>query len=162
MWSLERWLSRTFVVKAVYGLVAVIAVIQVIEEHPPVPWRGALTLFGTTLGVALVDAYIETINLMFSERRGPTRTELLEVWRAVRPVLVGAQAPTLVLLLAVFGVLSIERAILLADVVAQLLLFVYGLRVGQAVYRQPLRQLASGVLLLAIGLFVSAIKAVFH
>ncbi len=64
MWSLESFMGKTFVAKAIYGLIAVMAVLQVIDEHPPVPWRGAATLFGTTLGVTLLDAYIETITLM--------------------------------------------------------------------------------------------------
>ncbi len=76
-------------------------------------------------------------------------------------MLIGAQAPTLVLL-SVFGLLSIEWAITVAQVVALVLLFTYGWRVGQTVHRHPLRQLTSGVLLLATGLLVSAIKAVFH
>lgn len=162
MWRLEPFISKAFIAKAIYGLIAVMAVLQVIDEHPPVPWRGAATLFGTTLGVALVDAYIETITFMFSRQRGPSRTELREVWHAFLPVLVGAQAPTLVLLLAVFGILSIERAISVAQVVALLLLFAYGWRVGQTVHKHPLRQLISGVVLLTIGLLVSGIKAVFH
>jgi hypothetical protein len=58
--------------------------------------RGALTLFGTTLAVALVDTYAETIaGMLFRQRRLP-RTELREIWHGVAPVLVGAQAPTLV------------------------------------------------------------------
>jgi hypothetical protein len=41
---------------AIYGLVTVLAVLVVMADHPPVAWQGAVTLFGTTLAVALVDA----------------------------------------------------------------------------------------------------------
>ena len=34
------------------------------EEHPPEAWRGALTLFGTTLAVALAENYAEIIARM--------------------------------------------------------------------------------------------------
>jgi len=42
MWSLEP-LTKTFVAKAIYGLIAVMAVLRY-RRAPPVPWRGAATL----------------------------------------------------------------------------------------------------------------------
>lgn len=158
----DRSTSRTAVAKAIYGLITVLAVLVVMDDHPPVAWRGAVTLFGTTLAVALVDTYAETVAGMLSLQRGPSRGELREIWRDVSPVLVGAQAPTLVLLVAAFGLLSVERAITVALWVAFLLLFGYGWRVGTILHRRRLPQLLNGLALVAIGGLVVGIKAAFH
>lgn len=109
---------RAAAAKAIYGLVTVLAVLVTMEDHPPVAWRGAITLFGATLAVALVDTYSETIAGMLSSQRRLSRDELREIWRDVSPVLVGAQAPTLILLVSAIGLFSVERAITIAEVVA--------------------------------------------
>lgn len=155
-------LNDTAVAKAIYGLMTVLAVLVVMDDHPPVPWRGAITLFGTTLAVALVDTYAETVAGMLSHQRRPSRGELREIWRDVSPVLIGAQAPTLVLLSAAIGLIPVERAITVAEGVAFLLLFGYGWRVGTTLHRNRFPQLLSGLLLVAIGGLIIGIKAAFH
>ncbi len=158
----EQWLSRTSVAKATDGLITVLAVLAVLDEHPPVAWRGAVTLSGTTLAVALVDTYAETIAGMLAHQRRLTTTELREIWRDVSPGLVGAQAPTLVLLPSAFGLFPVERPPAIAEVVAFLLLFGHCWRVGKTLYQHWLRQLISALGFVVIGRFIVAVKAVFH
>jgi len=148
--------------KAIYGLITVLAVLVVMQQHPPVAWRGAVTLFGTTLAVALVDAYAATISAMLSQRRALADEEKSAIWRSVVPVMAGAQAPTFVLLLSALGLYTVERAITGAEIVVVLFLFGYGLRVGQLLHQHWLRQLISGMALVAIAGLVVAIKALFH
>jgi len=124
--SSEPRVSRAFVSRAVYGLISVLAVLQAMELHPPSAVEGAITLFGTTLAVALVDAYADSIAEMISRQRSLSRAELYEIGREVTPVLVGAQAPTLIFILAEVGLFSVEPAIWLAQAVAILMLFGYG------------------------------------
>jgi hypothetical protein len=143
-------------------LITVLAVLVVLGEHPPAPWRGAVTLFGTTLAVALVDAYAAMIAGMMSRQRALADEERGAIWHSVVPVMAGAQAPTLVLVLSAFGLYSVERAITIAEVVVVLFLFGYGLRVGQLLHQHWLRQLLSGVALVAIAGVVVAIKVLFH
>lgn len=158
----DRLPSKHFVAKAIYGLIAVLAVLVTMEDHPPVAWRGAVTLFGTTLAVALADLYSETIGRTLSHQRRPSRTELREIWHDVSPVLIGAQVPTLVLLLSATGLFSTRTAIFIAEVLANLLLFGYGWRAGQAQHRHWFRQLMSALFLVAIGGLIVGIKALFH
>lgn len=154
--------SKTAVAKAIYGLITVLAVLVVMDDHPPAAWRGAVTLFGTTLAVALVDTYSETIAGMLAHQRRPSRGELRAIWHDVSPVLVGAQAPTMVLLAAAFGLLSVGLALTVAEAVAFVLLFGYGWRVGTTLHRNRLPQLLSGLGLVAIGGLIVGIKAAFH
>ena len=158
----DRLASKPAVAKAIYGLITVLAVLVVMDDHPPPAWRGAVTLFGTTLAVALVDTYAETIAGMLSHQRRPSRRELRGIWHDVSPVLLGAQAPTLVLLAAAFGLLSVGRALTIAEAVAFCLLFGYGWRVGTTLHRNRLPQVLSGLGLVAIGGLIVGIKAAFH
>jgi hypothetical protein len=77
-------------------------------------------------------------------------------------VLVGAQAPTVVLLLSVLGLFPVERAIAIAEVVALLFLFGYGWRVGQTLHEDWKRRLISGLLLVLVGALIVGFKAAFH
>ena len=132
------------------------------EEHPPSAWRGAVILFGTTLAVAMLDTYTETVAGMLFQGRRLTHAEVHAIWHDVSPVMVGAQVPTLVLLLSALGFFSVERAITIAEVVCVLFLFGYGYRVGQLLHERWFQQLASGLLLVAIGGLIVGIKALVH
>lgn len=158
----EQSVSHAPVSKAIYGVITVLAVLQALEIQPPSAWRGTVILFGTTVAVALVDAYCESIAAMLTERHRLSGRDLRTIVRDVTPVLAGAQGPTLLLLLSAFGLLSVASAISLAQVVAFVLLFGYGWRVGQLLHEHWLRQLASGLVLVAIGGLAVGIKTVFH
>jgi hypothetical protein len=132
------------------------------ELHPPFAWSGAVSLFGTTLAVALVDAYSDSIAEMLSHGRNLSFDELRVIARDVGPVLVGAQAPTLLFVAAGFDLIEVEMAIDLAQVVAFFFLFGYGWRIGKLLHEHWARQLISGLLLVAIGGFIVGIKAAFH
>ncbi len=153
---------KTFVAKAIYGLVTILSVLQVMGEHIPSAWSGAATLFGTTLAVALIDTYAETIAVMLSEQRRLNRHELREIWHDVRPVLVGSQPPTIVFILSGLGLFPVERAINIAHVVCVIFLFSYGVRVGQILHQGRIAQLLSGVFLLAVAALIVSIKVLFH
>lgn len=148
--------------RAIYGVITVLAVLQAFEIQPPSAWHGTVVLFGTTLAVALVDTYCESIAEMLAERRRLSRDDLATIGRDVAPVLAGAQGPTLLFLLSAFGLLPVERALSLSQVVAFVLLFGYGWRVGQLLHEHWPRQLASGLIVVAIGGLVVGIQMAFH
>ena len=158
----EEGIRQAFVSRAVYGLVTVLAVLQAMELHPPSAWHGAATLFGTTLAVALLEAYSVAIAEMLARERGLSRDEFRAIRRDVGPVIVSAQGPTILLLIAAIGLISVERAIDLAQLVAFLFLFGYGWRIGKLLHERWLLQIMSGLLLVAIGGIIVGIKAAFH
>ena len=148
--------------RAVYGLITVLAMLQILEAHPPSAWHATVTLFGTTLAVALVDAYSDWIAEMLAEQRKLTRDDIGRILGDVAPVMIGAQTPTVLLLLAALGILEIDTAIQLAQAAAFLLLFGYGWRIGQLLHERRSRQLISGLILVAIGALIVGIKSAFH
>jgi hemolysin III len=160
--SAVREVGHAAVSRAIYGLMTVLAVLQVMELHPPSAWQAAVSLFGTTLAVALVDAYADSIAEMLSRGRTLLWDELRAIGRDVAPILVGAQGPTLVMILSALGLLTVDDAIDLAQAVAFLFLFGYGWRVGKLLHEHWARRLVSGLILVAIGGFIVGIKAAFH
>ncbi len=150
------------VAREIYGLITILAVLQGMELHPPGAWQGAVILFGTTFAVALIEIYADSIAGLIAREGYFTREHLREVAREAAPVLVVAQGPTICLVLSVFGLVSVERAIDLAQIVALILLFGYGVRVGRLLDHRWSRQLIHGVALVLIGGIIVGIKAAFH
>jgi hypothetical protein len=155
--------NKLWVARSIYGLITVLAVLEAMEHHPPsAAWRGAVILFGTTLAVALVEAYADSIAEMIARGGGLSRADMIEIGHDVAPVLIGAQGPTVVFVLAALGLFSVERAIDIAQTVAFVSLFGYGWRIGKLLHEQRHKQLISGLILVAIGGLVVGIKAAFH
>jgi hypothetical protein len=148
--------------RSVYGLVTVLGVLQVFQEHTPRSWRAVVVLFGTTFAVALLEVYSELLDVMIQRRRSLTREETRRIAAEEAPVLAGAQGPTIILLLAALGILSTERAVDIAQVVALVSLFGFGFRAARGVHRHWLRQIVSGLALVAIGLVIVALKVAVH
>lgn len=154
--------ARASVSRAIYGLITVLAVLQVMGAHPPSAWHGTASLFGTTLAVALADAYSDSIGEMLSEGHRLSRGSFRAIGHDVWPILTGAQLPTFVLLASALGLISVELAISLAEWVAFLMLFGFGVRVGQMLHERWFLRLMSGIVLVAIAGLIVAIKAAFH
>jgi hypothetical protein len=152
----------TFVAKAIYGLITVQALLVVMEEHPPTPLSGAMTLLGATLAVALIDTYSEIIAEALAQKHMVSRDEVREILRSVSPVLVGSQAPTLMFLLSAIGLWSVEQAIQLAQLVTFLFLFVFGVQIGRLLHTHWLRQVLSGIFLVAVAGMIVGVKILFH
>jgi hypothetical protein len=140
----------------------VLAVLQVLQMHPTSARESAVTLFGTTLAVALVEAYSESIAAMIGRGRSITHGEIGEILHEVAPVMVGAQAPAVVVLASAVGIMTLPTALRLAETVAFLLLFLYGVRVGQLLHASKARWIASGLVLVVIGGIIVGFKAAFH
>lgn len=154
--------SETRIASTVYGLITVLAVVEILQRHPPSALVCAVTLFGTTLAVALVDAYSEWIARILAEGHALGFDDLKGIVRSAATVMIGAQGPTVVLLICAAGLGSVEGALSVARLVALISLFGYGIRVGQMIHVGRLRQIMSGLALLVIGLVIVLIKAAFH
>jgi hypothetical protein len=154
--------NKLWVARSIYGLVTVLAVLEALEHHPPSAWRGAVILFGTTLAVALVEAYADSIAEMIARGGGLSRADFVEIGHDVAPVMIGAQGPTIVFLLATLSLFTVDTAIDIAQAVAFLTLFGYGWRIGQLLHERRHKQVISGLVLVAIGGLVVGVKAAFH
>ncbi len=155
-------LNTSFITKAIYGLVNVLVILLIMEDHPPGALQGAATLFGATLAIAFVEMYAELVGETIGHQRALSRVEQLHIWDTVRPVLIGAQLPTIILLLSALGFYSVDTAIDIDQAVVFVLLAAYGVRAILFQHQTPLKRIVGGILLLLIGLMAVAFKVAFH
>lgn len=155
-------LNEKFASKVVYGLVAVMALLVVLELHPPSALSAIITLYITTLAIALAEAYSEAVASMLTLKRRPTASELKHLWQEVTPIISSSQPAVIILLAALVGVISVEVALQLAQAAVIVLLFLYGLRIGQFLHATLPRQIVTGLFMASAGLIVVLLKVVIH
>jgi hypothetical protein len=119
---------------------------------------GALT--ATHVAFYLVDCYAHTLPRLTG--KNAWHTEAAIVMRREWPVLGSAVPPALCLLAAVVGLISRDTAVTLAIVLGLVDLFGAGMTVGRHAGQALPRALLSGVLALAVGLVMVALKSVPH
>jgi hemolysin III len=159
---LRQFFDQPFASKAIYSLITVMALLLVMEDHPPTALQGAITLFGATLAIALAEVYAETIAETIAHHRRLGIEELRHIRQIISPVLLGAQAPTLILVASAFGLFSVETAIEISKWIILLLLFGCGFRVAQILHESRFQQIVSGLIIVAIGSLIIIIKTIFH
>jgi hemolysin III len=159
---MDKIFDKDFVAKAIYGLITVLAVLLVMEAHPPTAWVAAGTLFGTVLVVALAETYSKTIAEIIAGRKRLDRQEIMEIWHDTRPILLTANLPTLVILLSGAGLYSMETALIIAKTAVYLALFCYGLQVGHLLHASKWRILLSGLFTAGIGALIGLMKFLLH
>lgn len=158
----EHYFDRHYVSKAIYGSISVLAVLLVMEEHPPGVWQAALTIFSTTLAIALAEAYSETIAQVLTQQKRLDTHETHAIWRHTQPILLSANLPTVILLLSATGLYSVTVALNIAEFAIYLALFLYGLRVGQLLHGSWWRNLLTGLSALVLGALIGLVKYLVH
>lgn len=146
----------------VYGSISVLAVLVLV--HPPVedPARQALILFGSVLAMAMAKAYAELCQHMVRSGQRARWSDVREIWSHSQTVLLAANGPAFVLLLAAAGLLTPDLALLAAHGLAIALLVWFGGRIGWRI-GATVRSAALGAGLTGgIGLLLSALKALAH
>lgn len=151
--------EQVSVVTAIRGLIPILAVLALMRGSPPAAWTAVSALVATTLAVAVVEVYAETVGEALQLGRRLTGHEVRRIWDQVAPVLVWAQLPTVALLLAAFGFIPVGTAIELGHVLLLTLLFGYGMRGGRLLEERPGQQILRGAQMVAIGGAIVGIEA---
>jgi hypothetical protein len=154
--------DHSFASAAIYGSLAVMGVIVAMGDHPPPPLIAAVQLFGVTLAIAMAKAYSEILAATLERKRKLNADEGRTIWRAVSPVLFGAQAPTVVFLMSALGWYPVETGVQISKVLVLALLFVYGLRVGQLLHTARVVQIVSGLAIMSAGALVVLMNQLVH
>ena len=154
--------SKHFVSRTIYGSIITLAVLFILDRNPPEPWSAVGMLLGTALAVALAETFSQTIAEMIAGSKRLDAQGLLTIWRQTRPILISANLPTVVMILAAGGVFSIGMAITIAKVLQYLVLFLSGLQIGRILHESRPRILASAMFTAGIGGLISLFKVLFH
>lgn len=146
----------------IYGSVTVMGVLAATNPDHLDPLRMAVTLFVTVLAVTLTKAYADLASTVLKTRTAANRTLVRAAWEHSRTTLIAANGPTLAMLLCAAGLLGLESALILAQVLAIGLLVFYGGRIGWRLYNRVNPMILGGAFTGAIGLGLSFMKAALH
>jgi hypothetical protein len=146
--------------EAIYGVIAIMALIVYLEDHPPSPWSTVGTVLAGTIALAVAKTYATALFDILSKRGEARRAALLEEWRSAMPLLLYPQVTTLVFVACALGLLSLDLAFSVAEVVGSLSLFVAGQEMARRLGLPRSRRLLSGLAIGAVGVLIVSVKVV--
>ena len=163
MWSgIEEHLGSEQVSRVIYGAIIGMALVVVLEQHPPSPAVIAGTLIATGLAVALAELYSEVIGTQTRLRRRLERHHFRDIAKDVSAVFFGIVFPDVFFVLAAFGAMDIDAAFALAKWSGLGLIACYGFAAGRLAGETVTRALMQALAVAAIGGALIAFKAIVH
>jgi hypothetical protein len=159
---IEDHLGSQQVARVVYGAIIGMALIVVLEHHPPSPGVTTATLFATAVAVALAELYSDWIGHVLKHRTGFHRKELIEIAKDVSAVAIGIVFPDIFFLLATFGVLELDTAFTVAKWTGLGLITFYGYAAGRLSGESRKRAALQALAVTAIGAALIGFKAFVH
>lgn len=160
-WVLDHLLTRQ-VARVIYGAIIGMALIVVLEDHPPPAGQVAAELAVTAIAVSLAELYSEVVAAEAHARRRLTRAELVDIAEIALGVAFGIVFPAIFFVLAAAGAMQVDTAFTIAKWSGVGLIAFYGFSaarlVGVGVAGALLQAFAVG----AIGVVLIAFKALVH
>jgi hypothetical protein len=160
--ALEQHLGSERVARVTYGAIVGMALIVVLQGHPPSAAVVAATLVSTALAVALAELYSEVIGHQTTTRRHVERHHLRRLTAEVLAVAFGVAFPCVFFIAAAAGAIELGTAFRLAKWSGLGLIGFYGFcaaRLAGDGYASALLQAGA---VMAIGAVLIAFKAVVH
>jgi hypothetical protein len=159
---LEAHLSSRQVARVVYGSIIGLALVVVIEAHPPATGVVIGWLLGTAAAVALAELYSEVIGVETRERHRVRRTEVVGMLDDAWAVAFGVAFPVVFFVLAAFGVLELGTAFTVAKWSGLALIGFYGFWAARFSGAPVPRALMQGAVVALAGGALIALKAFLH
>ena len=146
----------------VYGSITVMALLAAMRSPIEDPGRNAALLFGSVLVVALAKAYAEICDRMLASGDAASWSDVNDVWRHSRTVLLASNGPTLAFLFAALGLYSGDAALFIAQLLAFGLLGWFGGRIGWRVSGSLSGVIAGASATLGLGVLITTLKVLIH
>lgn len=163
MWrGIEEHLGSEQVSRVVYGAIIGMALIVVLEHHPPPAGVTTATLLATAIAVALAELYSDWIGHVMRHRHGFNRRDLTQIAGDVSAVAVGIVFPDVFFLLATVGVLQLDTAFTVAKWSGLGLITAYGYAAGRLSGESRARAALQALAVTAIGAALIGFKALVH
>jgi hypothetical protein len=159
---IEAHLETRQVGRVIYGAIIGLAVVVVMESHPPRPALVAGTLVATGVAVGLAELYSEAVGTETRMHRRVRRRELAEMLDDAIAVFFGVSLPATFFLLAAIGILEEDTAFTVAKWSGVGLIGFYGYAAaslaGAGIGTRVLQAIAAAL----IGTILIAFKALVH
>jgi VIT1/CCC1 family predicted Fe2+/Mn2+ transporter len=146
----------------VYGSIIGLALVIVVEAHPPRTVVVIGWLLGTAVAVALAELYSEIIGVETRERHRVTRPQVVEMLDDAGAVAFGVAFPIVFFVLALLGVLELGTAFTIAKWTGLALIGFYGYWAARFSGAPVPRALLQGAAVALVGGALIALKAFLH
>jgi hypothetical protein len=160
--AIEAHLGTHQVGRVIYGAIIGMALIVVLEGHPPTPGRVVTALIATALAVALAELYSELVGMQTRLRERPGREHVREVARDAAAVSFGVLFPAVFFVLAAADAIDLDTAFDIAKWSGVALIGFYGFCAARLAGDGLVESLLRGLLAGAIGATLIGFKALVH
>jgi hypothetical protein len=160
--SIAAHLESRQVSRVVYGSIIGLALVVVLEAHPPSIQSAVVSLLATAVAVGLAELYSELVGFETSRGRKASRAELRHLGWDIAAVAFGIAFPALFFLLALLGVLEDDTAYTLAKWTGVGLIGVYGFAGARLSGSGLMKSLVQGMAVALIGVVLIVLKSLVH
>ena len=161
VWITHHLMTRQ-VARVIYGAIIGMALIVVLEDHPPPPGRIAGELVATAVAVSLAELYSEIVAAEGRAARRLTRAELLEILETALGVAFGIVFPAVFFVLAAAGTMQVDTAFTAAKWSGVGLIAFYGFSAARLAGTRLAGALLQAFAVGAIGVVLIVLKALVH
>jgi hypothetical protein len=148
--------------RVIYGAIIGMALIVVLEAHPPGPGSVVAALVATALAVALAELYSDVVATETRTRRRIAREHLHEIAEDAAAVAFGVMFPAVFFVLAAAGAMETDTAFRIAKWSGVGLIGFYGFSAARLTGARWPASLLQGLAAGAIGGVLIAFKALVH
>jgi hypothetical protein len=160
--AIRAHLGSPQVARVVYGSIIGLALVVVLEAHPPDSGSVAVSLLATAVAVALAELYSDVLGGETRARRKLERAEIRHIALDASAVAFGIAFPAVFFVLAGLGVYEEETAFDVAKWSGLGLIGAYGYAAARLAGQGTAAALIKAMAMALIGAFLIAIKALVH
>jgi hypothetical protein len=160
--SLEAHLGSRQVARVVYGAIIGLALVVVLQAHPPGAGVTTVWLIGTALAVALAELFSDVVGVETSTRHRVTKDQLTHMLGDAVAVAAGVAFPALFFLLAVLQLIALGTAFGIAKWSGLGLIGFYGYWAARFAGASIVGALVRGASVALVGAALIVLKALIH
>lgn len=160
--AIDSHLGSEQVGRVIYGAIIGMALIVVLEDHPPPAATDIGLLLATALAVGLAELYSDIVGTETRTRHRVSREHLHRILDDVVAVAFGIAFPAIFFVFALFGWIELETAFKAAKWTGLALIGFYGFCAARLAGARVAGALLQGLAVGAIGAVLIAFKAVVH
>jgi hypothetical protein len=160
--TIEAHLGTRQVARVIYGAIIGMALVVVLQAHPPGAGEVAISLVSTAVAVAVAEIYSEILGSETRNRRHVTREHVREIGVDAAAVAFGVAFPAVFFVLAAMGVMETRTAFRVAAWSGVGLIGFYGFAAGRLAGDSVAASLVQGLGAVLIGVVIIVLKALVH